>query len=65
MEEYARGMSLAWHGAAYQRAAKIPELKPILDRITSRPEPPKTGRELLRIAETLNAKLGGRDLRKG
>jgi hypothetical protein len=63
-DEYARGMSLAWHAAAFQRGQKIPDLKPILDRITKRREPPKTPAEQLRIVEMLNAKFGGRDLRQ-
>ena len=61
--DFASGMTLAWHGAAFGRAQKIPDLKPIIDRIVETKPKPKTASDLLRIVEGINRAMGGKDLR--
>lgn len=62
-----RGFSLdvatAWHGAAFARAKKLPDLEKLLRRITGTQQAPRqqTPEEMLAIIERWTAAFGGED----
>lgn len=45
--EYANAISIAWHGAAFERSKKLPELSDIMQKLLPRPKAKKLDEKLL------------------
>jgi len=58
-------MWAVWHGAAFQRARRLPNLKRLLARLGRRRRPlARRPQDLLRMVEGINAVFGGKPLGK-
>lgn len=54
----------AWHGAAFARSKKLPNLATLVRKITGEKRREQTPEEGIKVAEFLNKLFGGRDLRR-
>ncbi len=54
----------AWNVANWSKAKKLPDINQMLRKIVREKRRPQTPLEGLRIAEQLNARFGGKDLRR-
>lgn len=45
--EYANAISIAWHGVAFDRSKKLPELREIMQKLLPRQKPKKLDEKLL------------------
>lgn len=57
-------MALSWHGAAFQRAKKLPDLKRLLRVVVGQEEPTvqaPTPEAMLALVRQWNRQLGGED----
>jgi hypothetical protein len=45
--DYANAISIAWHGAAFERSKKLPELRDIMQKLLPNRKPKKLDEKLL------------------